>query len=237
MTINIPDEAFILAAGKGTRLRPYTDSHPKPMVEVWGKPIIDHAIDKLVHAGVKRVIVNLYHLGGVLRSHLETRRDIEIIFSEETELLDTGGGVKNALRMLSGAPFYLINGDAFWIEGPDKPAFERLAAHFDAEKMDMLLLMQRVEDMALTAGVGDYAMTPAGRAVRQKDKNGDLMFAGVRIVHPRVFENAKEGAFSFLELMDRSETGGRLYGLIHEGDWHHISTPEDLERVNKAKPG
>ncbi len=229
-----PLKAFILAAGKGTRLRPYTDSVPKPMVEVGGVSIIKRTLNKLAAEGVEEVVVNLHHLADVLADHLQNVQQPHIVLSYETELLETGGGVKKALQHFAGEPFYLINGDALWDEGKDDSALTRLALTWDPASMDMLLLLQPVNGMSLTNGVGDYTLAADGHAIRALDKSGDYMFAGVRIVHPRLFEGSPDGAFSFLTLMDKAQQNGRLFGLAHTGAWHHISTPGELLRVDDA---
>ena len=232
-----PITAFILAAGLGTRLRPYTDTLPKPMVPVNGQPIIGYILDQLVKAGVQSVTVNTHHKAEVLRDYLATRTDIPIHESFEDILLETGGGAKKALPTLGGAPFYMINGDAFCVDGPSGSALLNLARAYDESKMDILLLLQPVECMTLTQGVGDYDLTADNRPVRNKYKQGKYMFAGIRICHPRIFENTPDGAFPFLFLMDTAEKEGRLFAHIHDGDWHHISTPEDLDNVNNALAG
>lgn len=226
-----PEKAFILAAGKGTRLRPYTDTVPKPMVEVAGKSIIRRTIEKLSRAGVSTIVVNLHHLADILEGHLKDVGKPQIILSPETELLETGGGIKLGLHHFGEAPFYIINGDALWDEG-EIPALEKLAHVWNDKSMDILLLLQPTHRMDLTGAVGDYHLSADGRATRAKDKKGSHMFAGVRIAHPRIFEGAPDGAFSFLALMDKAESDGRLYGVEHSGHWYHISTPEDLESVN-----
>ncbi len=228
-----PDSAFILAAGLGTRLKPYTYTMPKPMVPVKGQPIIGHILNQVIEAGCTSATVNLHHKAHVLRDYLATRYDIEIHESYEEQLLDTGGGAKKALPSLGTKPFYMINGDAFCLDGPSGPYLLSLAQAFDDKKMDILLLLQPVERMVLTQGVGDYDVLDS-RPIRNKDKQGKYMFAGIRICHPRIFDNTPAGAFPFITLMDKAEKEGRLFAYIHDGDWHHISTPEDLERVNKA---
>lgn len=227
-----PDKAFILAAGKGTRLRPYTDQMPKPMVEIAGKSIIKRALEKLDDEGVKEVVVNLSHLAPVLEEHLASVSAPRIIFSHEEELLETGGGIKKALHHFGGAPFYIINGDALWDDPIDETALSALARLWDDEKMDILLLLQPVGAMSLGGAVGDYRILEDGRAVRAKNKDGDYMFAGIRIAHPRIFGGAPDGAFSFLSLMDKAQDTGRLHAAAHRAGWYHISTPEDLAAVN-----
>lgn len=229
-----PDHAFVLAAGLGTRLRPYTDTLPKPLVPVNRRPLLDYIFDHLKAVGVHDVTVNLHHKPDELRKFLQSRPDLNIAQSFEEELLDTGGGVKKVLSTLGDRPFYIINGDAFWLDGPQESGLMRLQEAFDDTRMDILLLLQPVGRMILTEGVGDYDLLENGQAVRNTGKTGTHMFAGIRLCHPRVFASAPEGKFSFLQLMDQAQAQGRLYGLEHDGDWHHISTPADLEAVNAA---
>lgn len=228
--------AFILSAGLGTRLRPYTEHTPKPMVKVADRPLIDYTLDHLHAAGVSDVTLNLFHCGEVLKTHLQDTRskDFSFTFSEEKTLMHTGGGMKHALHTMGGHDFFAINGDALWSEGAGTRALERLAEAWDPEAMDILLLLHPIEKMHLTACSGDYRLTETGRAVRALDQTGPYAFAGVRITSPRVFEHMPEGPFSFLKCMDAAQECGRLYGLVHEGEWHHISTAQDLERVDAA---
>ncbi len=229
----VPDQAFILAAGKGERMRPLTDTLPKPLIPYRGKPIIDHALDKLQKIGVTRVVINLHYLGDMIKAHCQGRDDIEILFSEEEDLLETGGGLKKGLKLLEGKPTYIVNGDGPWEDFQHVPhAMDRLTAQWDPAKMDILILLQPVKRMSLTSGVGDYTILENGQAKRSKDQSGTHMFTGVRILSPKIFEGTPDGPFSFLDLMDRAESQGRLYGLEHDGDWHHLSTPEDVARVN-----
>ncbi len=217
----------------GSRLRPYTDTMPKPMVKVHGKPIIDHIIDKLVSSGITHVTINLYYLGNIIRDHLSKRDDITITFSEESELLETGGGLKKALHtMPKDEPFFIINGDAFW-EEDNSDILSQLSNSWNDNDMDVLLALQPVEKMLLTKGVGDYSLDNQ-QATRSHTQDGDLMFAGIRLCHQRIFEGSPDGAFSFLQLMDKAEENKRLYGVKFQGEWHHISTPEELDRVNNA---
>lgn len=211
----------------GTRLRPYTDTMPKPMVPVAGKSIIRRTIEKLANAGVRDIVVNTHYLPETIESHLAEISTPRIHISRENELLNTGGGIKKALSHFS-EPFYIVNGDALWDDRPDEDAFTRLAQLWDADKMDLLLFLEPEALMKDTQFTGDYALLPDGRAARAKDKKGDHMFAGLRIAHPRIFAGSPDGAFSFLDLMDAAEHAGRLYALPHNAAWYHISTPEDL---------
>ena len=228
------DHAFILAAGMGSRLRPYTDDRPKPMVEVGGVPVIDGILHRLAAAGVEQVTVNLHYRGEQLAAHLAGRTSPQITLSREETLLETGGGVKHALATTNGQPFYVIAGDTVWTDGPGGNALTRLARAWDPARMDILTLLMPVDHMVLTHGVGDYDLDPDGRVRRSFDKTGAHMFTNIRINRPEIFADAPDGPFSFLTLMDRAQAAGRFYGLVHDGDWHHISTPQELERVNAA---
>ncbi|MEM6780859.1 MAG: nucleotidyltransferase family protein [Pseudomonadota bacterium] len=229
-----PETAFILAAGKGTRMQPLTDTIPKPMVPLSGKPLIDHTIDALVRDDVRQIVVNLHHFGNKLENHLSARSDAKIIFSKESTLMDTGGGVRKAARKLGDDPFYIINGDAFWTEGPGQTALQRLADAWNPDTMDILILLQKTDEMVLTHGTGDYDIDGNGKAIRALSKTGQYMFTSIRIMKPEILRGTSEDPFSYLDLLDKAEKEGRLYALVHEGEWHHISTPDDLNRVNAA---
>lgn len=231
------ETAFILAAGKGTRLRPITDTIPKPMAKVLDKPLIQHIIQKLEADGINKIIINLFYLGHIIRKNLVDAKSQKIIFSEEQELLETGGGVKNALAFIGNKPFFLINGDAFWTDHKDISALQRLENEWNSHRMDILLLLMPVTKMTLTRGVGDYNINEKGQATRTPDGSGQYMFTGIRVTKPDLFEDTPDGAFSYLEIMDRAEKKQKLYGLIHEGEWHHISTPADLDNVNRYLEG
>jgi len=228
-----PTKAFILAAGKGTRLRPYTDTIPKPMVEVAGRSIISRTIEKLAAEGVTEIVVNTHHLADVMEAHLAQIKTPRITISREADLLESGGGIKKALLHFGNDPFYIINGDALWDNEQNITALRKLADAWDDSKMDILLLLQPIDKHHMTGFVGDYWRAGDGMLARSQRQDGQYMFAGVRIAHPRIFKDSPNGAFSFLQLMDAAEEENRLYGVEHEGGWYHISTPEDLEAVNE----
>ncbi len=231
-----PYKAFILAAGFGTRLRPYTDDKPKPMVEVNGRSLIYRTLDKLRTAKISEVVVNVHYKADILVQHLNNytaqHGDIIIHISQESDILDTGGGVKNALHYFEDKPFYVIAGDNLW-EDSQISALERLAKVWDSSKMDILTLMQPLENMKLTKGVGDYDLLENGLVRRSIDKNGSYMWSNIRLNHPIIYKDVKSYKFSFLDIMDKCEAKGRFYALIHNGNWHHISTPEDLRSVDE----
>lgn len=234
---NIPDRAFILAAGMGRRLAPYTDTMPKPMVPVAGKAMIDHTLDRLAAIGVKETTINLHYRAAQMQQHLSKRADPRLTFSFETALLDTGGGIKKALYTMGDKAFYVFSGDTMWEDGPSGNTLEKMAAAWDDKTMDLLLLLQPLDTMKITHGSGDYNLTADGRPTRALDKAGTHFWPSVRIVHPRLFKDTPDTAFSFLELMDRAEKNGRLGALVHDGACYHISRPEDLEAVNAHLAG
>lgn len=225
--------AFILAAGKGTRLRPYTNNLPKPMVCVADKPIIGHIVDQCKEVGVKNIIINLFYLGDEITKYFKNEKEVRIYFSEEVEILETGGGVKNALHHIKEDSFFMINGDAFWANSGQEKTLKTVEKQWNFDEMDILLLLEPISNMKLTQSVGDYDIDSTGRAKRSLDKTGKYMFTGIRLTKKSIFNDAPDGPFSFLQLMDKAEEQGRLFGVAHKGDWHHISTPQDLENVNK----
>lgn len=228
------DTAFILAAGKGTRMAPLTDHAPKPLVRLNGRPLLDYVFDHLRSTGVRHVVVNSFYLPDMVASYLDGVDGFDIRRSHEDVLLETGGGLRNAAPLLGQSPFFMINGDAFWIDGGQGAALATLEAAFLPDSMDIFLLLIPVSRMILTEGVGDYNIAPSGAAVRSKTKNGTHMFTGIRIVHPRILGAMRDGAYSFLQQMDEAEAAGRLFALEYSGDWHHISTPDDLKRVEDS---
>ena len=220
--------AMVLAAGLGKRLRPVTDHLPKPLVEVAGRALLDHTIDRLAAAGVERVVVNLHYKGEMIAAHFAGRKRPRIEFSREATLLETGGGVKNALNLLDEA-FFVVNGDILWLDG-FAPALQRLAATFDAGKTNAVLLLQRTITAIGYEGIGDYFLDPLGRPTRRVEREvAPYIFAGVQVLHRRLFAGVDDTVFSLKRLYDRAEDAGRLGAIVHDGEWFHVGTPEGLE--------
>lgn len=224
-----PRHAMVLAAGLGKRMRPITVTMPKPLVEVAGRTLIDRGLDALERAGVDQVVVNVHYLADQLQSHLARRRRPTIIISEERKsLLDTGGGIANALPVLGDEPFYLLNSDSFWIEGA-RPNLEWLASAWRDEAMDALLLVAATVRSVGYNGRGDFRMDPAGRLIRRAELDvAPFAYAGAAILHPRLFEGCPAGAFSLNRLFDSAAEQGRLFGARLEGIWLHIGSPESI---------
>ncbi|MBL4691153.1 MAG: nucleotidyltransferase family protein [Rhodospirillales bacterium] len=223
-----PKKAMVLAAGLGTRLRPLTDTLPKPLVQVDGKALIDHALDRLESAGVNDVVINTHYLAEQLEDHLSRRKTPDIRFSREPVLLDTGGGIANALEMLGDDPFFVVNTDAFWLNGPFD-ALNRLARSWKDDEMDGLLLLHSTVEAYGYTGQGDFCADGDGRLARRPESEvAPWLYTGIQILHPRLFAGGPEGAFSLNVLYDRTMENQRLFGTIHDGEWFHVGSPEGL---------
>jgi len=225
--IATPKTAMVLAAGLGTRLRPITQTLPKPLVEIAGRTLLDHAIDRLVGIGVTRVVVNLHYMPDLIERQLGKRRDLEIRLSHEAELLDTGGGIAQALPLLDER-FYVVNADVLWLDGKI-PALQRLAGAFEAGRHDAVLLLQRTTGAVGYEGKGDFMLDPLGALRRRGEREvAPHLFAGVEILHRRLFDGAPPGAFSLNPLWNKAIEAGRIAGLVHDGEWFHVGTPAGL---------
>ncbi len=227
-----PRRAMVLAAGLGLRLRPLTENLPKPLVPLAGRTLLDRALDALDAAGVESAVVNTHYLGAMIETRLAGRARPRIVLSPEAELLETGGGVVRALPHLGAAPFYVVNADIAWTDGAT-PALARLADAWRDEAMDALLLLHAVEDATGYDGSGDFFLKRDGTLERRGDADrAPYVFTGVQILHPRLLAEAPAsapgGRFSLTVLYDRARAAGRLAGLVHDGDWHHIGTPAGL---------
>jgi MurNAc alpha-1-phosphate uridylyltransferase len=224
-----PKRAMILAAGLGKRMRPITVTTPKPLVEVAGKALIDHALDRLDHAGVAMAVVNVHYLAELVRVHVARRMAPKVVVSDETaKLLDTGGGIARALPHLGGEPFYLLNSDSFWIEGA-RPNLDWLADAWRDDAMDALLLAAPTVRAVGYDGRGDFRMDPSGRLLRRAEREvAPFVYSGAAILHPRLFEGCRVEPFSLNLLFDRAIEAGRLYGVRMDGVWLHVGTPEAI---------
>ena len=231
----MPKSAIVLAAGLGTRMRPYNGQIPKPLVAVGGKSLIDYGLDRLATSGVECVVVNVHHLADAVERHLAARRRPHIIISDErAELLGTGGGIAKALPVLGDAPFFLVNSDTLWLDGV-KPNLRRLAEAFDDATMDALLLLAPTAGSIGYSGRGDYMMLPDGRLRRRAEREvAPFIYAGAAILAPALFDDVPAGAFALTRLFDRAAEDGRLFGLRLEGLWMHVGTPEAIAAAEAA---
>jgi len=222
-----PKTAMILAAGRGTRMRPISDTIPKPLLEVEGRTLLDHAIERLALAGVERVVVNAHYKADTIAAHLAGRRQPQVEISQEEEALETGGGVLRALPSL-GETFFVVNADVLWLDSKDY-ALTRLAGAFDPARMDAVLLMQKTVTAVGYDGRGDYFLDRLGNPRRGREREiAPYLFAGIQLLHRRAFDGIEERKFSLNIVYDKLDQTGRLHAIVHDGEWFHVGTPEGL---------
>lgn len=218
--------AMLLAAGLGTRMKPLTDNCPKPLIEVAGRTLVDRVLDKLVAQGVYRAVVNVHYLAGMMREHLKHRKDIEIIISDESDLLlETGGGVVKALPLLGDEPFFVINTDVTWATAGDM-TFQKMADVYNPDEMDALLLLA---DMGATLGFrgpGDFFLGADGHLMRRGDKpSAPYVFAGTHITRAELLHGYEEKPFSANVYWNAMGKTGRLFGTVMSPFWMHVGDP------------
>lgn len=228
------DQAMILAAGLGTRMAPLTADKPKPLVELVGRTLIDHVIDKMVSADVKFLVVNVHYKAEMIKAHLARRKDISIQICDETDaILDTGGAIANALPLFRGEPFFAQNSDSLWIEGMGH-AFARMRERWDPDRMDALMLLAPCATSIGYEGRGDFEMDADGRLRRREELNlAPFVWTGLQIVHPRLFNGAPSGRFSINPIWDKAIENERLFGIRLDGVWMHVGTPEAKSQAEK----
>ncbi len=226
-----PTTAMVLAAGLGTRMRPLTDDRPKALVEVAGRPLIDHMLGRLADAGVGRAVVNVHAFADRLEAHLRGRGgapDI-VISNERAQLLETGGGIKAARALLGEAPVFTANIDAVWIERGE-PALADLAGAFDPGRMDACLLVTRTDEALGLDGPGDFFMDGDGRlSFRQAAPDAPYAFCGVQVFKPELAAAEPDSVFSTSRIWRRLASEGRLYGVELQGEWMHVGDPAARE--------
>ncbi len=238
MTAVSPRSAMVLAAGLGTRMRPLTETTAKPLLKLGGRALLDHALDQLADAGVETVAVNAFWQADRVAQHLAQRASPpRTVLLREPALLDTGGGVRAALPVLGAEPFFVINGDAFWINGPI-PALSRLMQAF-GDGIDAVLLVHRTSHVHAEVGFGDFVLDKRGTPRRRRQREVvPYIYAGVQLIHPRLLDPAPAGAFSMNRMWDGAMAAGRLRAVVHDGAWFHLSTPADLveaEQILEAR--
>ena len=225
---------MVMAAGLGTRMRPLTATRPKPLIEVAGRALIDHVLDRLRAAGVRRVVVNVHHLADLLEAHLaEHVGDLEVVVSDERgRLMETGGGLVQARKLLGDQAFVVVNSDNLWVDGP-VDALRLLASRWDDARMDALLLMVPLARAHNHGGQGDFHLAPDGRITgrRKSGRVASFCYTGVQIVHPRLIAEWPEGPFSTMLFWERAIAAGRAFGQVHQGLWFDVGTPGAIART------
>ena len=226
------DTAMVMAAGLGKRMRPLTAARPKPLVAVGGKALIDWSLDRLVEAGIERVVVNVHYLADALEAHLaqygRTHPGLTIALSDErSQLLETGGGMVRAQAQLPD-PFFCLNSDNIWLDGP-RNALRELSSAWDPERMDALLLVVRHPVAHNYDGKGDFHLDPLGRISRRRTgRIAPYIYTGIQLVSHRLLREAPDGPFSTNVLWTRAIEEGRLYGWVHPGEWFEVGTPRAI---------
>jgi N-acetyl-alpha-D-muramate 1-phosphate uridylyltransferase len=232
--VAMPETAMVMAAGLGKRMRPLTVTRPKPLVEVAGKTMLDHTMDHLRDAGVKRAVVNVHYLADQIEAHLKARAgELEVLISDErTQLMETGGGIVQARAMLGDAPFFTVNSDTLWVDGPID-ALHGLAAAWDDARMDALLLVVPLARAFCHRGQGDFRIDAFGRIIerRKPGRLAPFVYAGAQIIHPRVIRDWPEGPFSTNLFWNRAMAQGRLFGAVHQGLWFDVGTPQAVQET------
>jgi MurNAc alpha-1-phosphate uridylyltransferase len=230
---------MVLAAGLGKRMRPITDTLPKPLVKIAGKPLLDWGLDSLAASGVEKAIVNVHYLPEQIIAHIASRKSPHITISDErTELLESAGGIVKALPELGTLPFYVINSDTFWIEGgwidQGKSNLDRLALAWDGARMDILLMLADLDQATGHSGGTDFLTTPNGALSRARGNSAGLIYAGAAIIHPRIFAGAEAISHSLNIYFDRAIAAGRLFGMKMHGHWVTVGTPDAIPKAEAA---
>lgn len=221
--------AMVLAAGLGTRMRPLTDTRPKPLVPVDGRPLLDHVLLRLKHGGVREAIVNVHYLAEQIEAHLAPAAIMPASISDErAQILDSGGGVKNVLAAFGGKPFLLANSDTIWIEGATNNV-GRMVEMWDPRRMDILLLLAALSSSIGFDGKGDFSADGNGVLTRRREgETVPFAYAGVAIFKPELFDGTPDGPFSLNRLFDAAIAKRRLYGMRLDGQWMHVGTPQSV---------
>ena len=236
VSAEVPHTAMIMAAGLGKRMRPLTATRPKPLIEVSGKALLDHVLEKLRAAGVTKVVVNVHYLADSLEAHLASRsHGLEVAISDERALLmETGGGLVQAAPLIDCDPFLALNSDNLWIDGP-ADTLKLLASQWDDARMDALLLLVPLARALNHQGMGDFHMGRTGRLRRRERSHvAPFVFTGVQMVSKRLLRDAPEGPFSTNILWDRAIEEGRCFGAVHQGLWFDVGTPQSIQLTETA---
>jgi MurNAc alpha-1-phosphate uridylyltransferase len=230
----VPETAMVMAAGLGKRMRPLTATRPKPLVEVAGKPLIDHVFDHLRSAGVKRAIVNVHYLADTLEAHVTNRIEgIDVVVSDERkQLMETGGGLVHARDLLGDDPMLVVNSDNLWLDGP-VDSIKLLASRWDDAIMDALLLVVPYARANNHSGQGDFRVAADGRIIgrRKEGATAPFVYTGIQILHPRVIRDWPEGPFSTNLFWTRAIEAGRAYAQVHQGLWFDVGTPGAIPKT------
>jgi MurNAc alpha-1-phosphate uridylyltransferase len=224
---------MVFAAGLGTRMRPLTETTPKPLVAVAGRTLIDRALDEFETAGVETAIVNVHHLADQIETHLASRVRPRVVISDERGLLlDQGGGIKKALPLIGDDPFFVCNTDAFWV-GAARSNILALAEAFDADRMDAALLLAPTVGSVGVDWDGDFDLDAEQRIVR-RDGRKPYVYAGVGLMKPQLFAGVADDVFKLAPFFFEAASKGRLYGVVSSGLWLHVGTVAAIDEAEQA---
>lgn len=234
-----PTTAMVLAAGLGKRMRPITDSVPKPLVKVAGRTLLDWGLDSLAASGVEKAVINIHYLGAQIVDHVAARTSPAVVVSDESEtLLDSAGGIVKALPQLGAQPFYILNADTFWIDDTSEPGsrpnLERLALAWDPARMDILLMLADLSSATGHSGSTDFLLGADGRLARAKGDPSGLIYAGAAIINPAILADAPAGPLSLNRYFDEAIARGRLHGMTMRGRWITVGTPDAIPLAEAA---
>jgi N-acetyl-alpha-D-muramate 1-phosphate uridylyltransferase len=227
---------MLFAAGYGTRMRPLTDATPKPLIALGGRALLDYNLQHFIDFGCERIVINTHYMAEQVAEHIARRHVAsELCLSHEPELLETGGGIVKALPLLGSEPFFSANADSFWIDGAE-PALARMAARFEAERMDALLLLVPRARAIGYQGAGDFDLDPESGELSRGGAR-PYVFSGLHLFQPHLFAGRAATPFSLRELYRAAERAdgrlARFHGLVHDGDWVHVGTPEELQAAER----
>jgi len=232
LNLSLPRKAIVFAAGLGSRMGAISDTLPKPLVKVGGKPLIDHMLDRLAEAGLDTAFVNVHHLADQIEAHLKPRSSPKIIISDERgHLLDQGGAIKKLMPVLGDEPFFICNSDSLWLEGP-KNNFHLLEDAWNPSQMDILLLVAATATSAGIESAGDFYLSPDSRLIKREERSvAPFVYAGVGIIKPQLFSSERRTVFKLAPYFFESAKNGRLFGQRLDGKWLHVGTQEAIKEA------
>lgn len=229
-----PKIAMVLAGGRGLRMRPITNTIPKPLVKIAGRTLLDRGLDTLAAAGVEKAVVNVHHFPEQIVAHVASRARPKMAISDESAgLLDSAGAIVKALPKLGREPFYIINADTFWIDSGEQNLI-RLALAWDIAKMDILLMLADLDSTTGHTGGTDFLVGAGGALKRAHNDPAGLIYAGAAIVNPAIFADAPEGPLSLNRYFDEAIAKGRLFGMAMRGSWITVGTPDAIPLAEAA---
>ncbi len=221
----LPEAIMIFAAGFGTRMGALTKNCPKPLIKVANKPLISYSLQLARDAGLRRIVVNSHYHAEQLETYLSGHSDITVV-RETPDILETGGGLRNALPQLNSNPVFTLNSDMIWTgENP----LTALVKGWDPAKMDALLMLIPTQNIEQNTSPGDFYLDNAGRIDWRGDRpTAPFMYTGAQIIKTDLLRSFEQKCFSLTAVWDRMIQARRAFGLVHSGGWVDIGQPERI---------